>query len=655
MGVNNYRADIDGLRAVAVLAVVFYHTGGVFSVFSGGFVGVDVFYVISGFLITRIILTELFNDKFSFKEFWLRRSRRILPAIIVVCLFCLVFGWFILTPKNFTELGESAAAQSVFLTNIYFWLQTGYFQEPMQTMPLIHTWSLSIEEQYYIIFPVFLSILFRIKRSWIPHIIILAFLSSFLLSLWGTTYHPSATFYLFPTRAWELLIGSILAIILLHRQDGLIKSSWINELIGLIGLIAIIASIFLFDKTIKFPGFFALLPSVGSALIILSGSNRTFVARVLSTRPLVAIGLISYSLYLWHWPVLAFFKYATVGKLGGQQISIALMIIFSLSYLSYRFVETPTRTKRVLPKEGTFALSACFSLAILGLAGIFIHYSDGIPSRIPANARQYADAAYLVDQDKLCVKFKSTGLNTHNICRVGNIKNDLPKILLLGDSHAGHLQELLRKLSERYNVEVLNSGMCAYQPKTPPRFAANEDCKKKFTYAVNALKADKIKHIIVANRWSLFTENFEPDNTDGINLTPLELSKLRDDFKLGMLSFIKDYSPYVKKITIVAQIPEHTFLVPKALYLAAMTGEGETDFGRPVEEHLKRSIFSTNFFKSLDADKVSVIDPTEEFCGQNSFCIVENGGRSLYSDNDHLTLDGTLLLEAKFKSIFTDL
>ena len=343
---TEYRPFIDGLRAVAVLAVLFFHAD---LGCGGGYVGVDVFFVISGYLITGLILKDMRRGEFRIVSFWERRVRRILPAVAFIVLSSLVAGWFLLLPQGFKELGESATAQTMLVSNIYFWIKSwigaDYFAPPAEVKPLLHTWSLSVEEQFYLLFPFLLIALGRMSRnSRVPAILLLAGVS-FGASVGCSYWCPTANFYLLPTRAWELLIGAFLAAVSAQR----LPSVWLTESLCSVGLLAVLCAVFFYGRSTRFPGLAALLPCGGTALIIwANGEKLTRVGRVLASRPLVFIGLISYSLYLWHWPMLVFARYWSAGPLPRTQRLLLLLASVMFAFLSWRFVETPFRKRRIL-------------------------------------------------------------------------------------------------------------------------------------------------------------------------------------------------------------------------------------------------------------------------------------------------------------------
>ncbi len=294
-----HRREIDGLRALAVLPVILFHAG--FAAFSGGFVGVDVFFVISGYLITQIIVQDLNRGQFSIRRFYARRARRILPALFIVMIACIPLAFIWMLPSQYDEFSRSILAVVLFLSNIFFWRESGYFAAEAAEKPLLHTWSLGVEEQFYVLFPLLLMLAWRLGKTRIVPIMIIIALLSLGLSEYASRYYLNANFFLLPTRAWELLIGSITAVALIRESE----KKYANAL-SLFGLALIIISIFTFDEAMRLPSALSLIPTLGTALILRYATANTFAARALSLRPLVAIGLISYSAYLWHQPLFAF-------------------------------------------------------------------------------------------------------------------------------------------------------------------------------------------------------------------------------------------------------------------------------------------------------------------------------------------------------------
>lgn len=374
-----YRREIDGLRGVAVLVVVLFHAG--FLTLSGGFVGVDVFFVISGYLITTILINELQEGRFSIAGFYERRARRILPALFVVMLACLPLAWLWLFPKDLKKFTDSIMAVIFFLSNHLFSNQSNYFDTATELKPLLHTWSLAVEEQYYLLFPLILMATWKLGQRWVLAMLITLIVSSLLLAQWMSAAKPELGFYILPTRAWELLIGGLVAFYVTHpkRQE---ISAPLNQGGSLLGLALLIYAVLAFNPQTPFPSVYALVPTVGAALIILCANPATIVGRLLGHRFLVGIGLISYSAYLWHQPLFAFTRYRYLEHPGQLLLGALAVLSFILGYLTWRFVETPFRNKQRFTRRQIFIYSAIGSVFFI-IIGVISNINRGFTQRIP--------------------------------------------------------------------------------------------------------------------------------------------------------------------------------------------------------------------------------------------------------------------------------
>lgn len=358
------RRDIDGLRALAVIPVVLFHFG--FSTFSGGFVGVDVFFVISGFLITSILFREISAQRFSFVDFWARRARRIIPALSVVLLVTLALGWLLLTAKDFSELGRTVRYQALFISNILFMREDGYFQPASDLKPLLHTWSLAVEEQYYIFFPLLMVLLMRHVRHW-RWMLFAVLLISFGLNIAYIDRKPDFAFFSLPTRAWELLCGAMLAVLPARKHA---VRPWLAQSVGAAGLAAVLLAVFTFDRGTVFPGWAALLPVLGATALIWSGGQgSTWAGQLLSARVFVWIGLLSYSFYLWHWPVYVYANAISIDGIQPWEAAGWILLALGLAWLSWRFVELPFRDKRLLAGRKPVLVGGLMAMAVLAVTG----------------------------------------------------------------------------------------------------------------------------------------------------------------------------------------------------------------------------------------------------------------------------------------------
>ena len=365
-----YRPDVDGLRAVAVVLVLLFHAN---LGWAGGFVGVDVFFVISGFLITGVIRKQQHAGTFTMRNFWVRRIRRIIPASILMVGGTLIIGSVVLFRSDFRELVYSAVAQLVMLANVFFWQQTGYFAGSAELKPLMHMWSLAVEEQFYLGYPFLLVLLNRTSNKTAGRVLASIAILSFALSVWGVHHYPRATFFLLPARAWEMLLGGLIWFVPPPEK----LTQWKSETLSWFALAGILVASWFYDGDTLFPGIAALLPCLATAAIIyLNANQQTRVSALLSTRPFVFVGLISYSLYLWHWPLLAFCRYSQTEPLSvGYRVSI-LLVSGVLAYMSWRFVETPWRQGARLRSKRSLLVVATGALAAIVLANVAVGSVD---------------------------------------------------------------------------------------------------------------------------------------------------------------------------------------------------------------------------------------------------------------------------------------
>ena len=436
----NYRPDIDGLRSVAVLPVIFFHAG--LSIFSGGFVGVDIFFVISGYLITTIILSELQNDKFSIINFYDRRARRILPALFAVMLFCLVTGYFTMMPDEFKNLGQSLIATTAFSNNILLALTSGYWDLASEFKPLLHTWSLGVEEQYYIIIPMLLLFAWKFFKSKILWMFIFIFFSSLIFAIWFVSISPNIAFYILPTRAWEIALGSIVAVIL--SKNIINKNNlYICNLLSSIGLTLILISIFTFNNKVLSPSYYLLIPTIGTCLIIIFSNENTWTYKLLSLRPIVFIGLLSYSLYLWHQPIFSFLRIYSIEEPSTNTFLISIVFIFLISYLSLKYIETPFRNKKAVSQKAIFTFAVVGSLFFLAV-GLFLNKNYGVPSRVFDPSIKVEDLDKRIYNEKI-FSFKKDSFSN----------DSRKKLLIVGDSFGRDFTNIVLETFNTDNIEIV--------------------------------------------------------------------------------------------------------------------------------------------------------------------------------------------------------
>lgn len=447
-GPMRYRREIDGLRAVAVVPVVLFHGG--FELFGGGFVGVDIFFVISGYLITSILIDELAAGKLSILRFYERRARRILPALFTVMAVCIPFAWVMMLPNRFKDFAESLIAVVFFGSNFLFWRESGYFEPAVDLKPLLHTWSLAVEEQFYLLFPLLLAGLWRFGRGRVFWVLAGIAGLSLAVSEVGWRYAQTPNFYLAPSRAWELLAGSLCAFVLTARSQPA------HNMLSAVGLLLIIGSIFWYDERTPFPSVYALVPVGGTVLVVLFGGAGTLVARLLSGAGFVGIGLISYSAYLWHQPIFAFARIGGVDPKNGPVMAGLAVAAFGLAWLTWFCVEQPFRTRAVVAtRRQVFIASGCAGLVfvLIGAAG---HLSNGFDARLTMTERailRYAD--YPTDmpyRKRSCMLMPDQDAGGFDDrCWRG------ATALLIGDSHAAGFAAGLRDHPE---IGVLTAGAC---------------------------------------------------------------------------------------------------------------------------------------------------------------------------------------------------
>jgi peptidoglycan/LPS O-acetylase OafA/YrhL len=446
-----YRPEIDGLRAIAVAAVILFHAG--FTLFSGGFVGVDVFFVISGFLITSIIVAELKTGRFSVLRFYERRARRILPALFTVMAACVPFAFRLLSPDDLKDFAQSMAAICLFASNVLFWGESGYFDTQAELKPLLHTWSLAVEEQFYVVFPLLLLVAWRLGRGVLLSLIGAIAVGSLFISVDEVRNFPSAAFYLLPSRAWQLLVGALASFVTDRWQAADVRQPAVRlagEAVGWGGMAMIILALFLFDERTPFPGLNAALPTIGTALVLLFASDGTSVGRMLAWRPLVGLGLISYSAYLWHQPLFALTKHALLADLPTDLAIVLCAATIVLACLSWRYIEQPFRDRSLISRGAVFALSAVGMAAFVGLGFIGHRMSDRITqirlrSVEPALRSQFRTRESLVaDRNAFVAQFLPEAGKDFSTDRATK------KVLILGDSVSEDLYSALLVNSELF-------------------------------------------------------------------------------------------------------------------------------------------------------------------------------------------------------------
>lgn len=497
MAATKYRLDIDGLRAIAVLAVIAYHFG-ITRFSGGGYVGVDVFFVISGFLITQILIHDIREDRYSLIDFYHRRARRILPALFVVFLFCMIAAWLLRLPSEIAAVGRSMAASLLFSSNVMFWSQSDYFDDAMHSNPLLHTWSLSVEEQFYLLFPLLLMACRRLPMAATRRWIIALSAISLGLAVAQTYRAPADAFYLVPFRAWELLLGSLVAV----GGIPVLRTRLVAELVAATGLAMIGAAVVLYSKSTPFPGLAAVIPTAGAAAVLHAGLRRTTLThRLLGSLPLRYVGLMSYSLYLWHWPLYTFFSDLYI--IRSPQKGLLLALSFVMGWVSWRWIERPFRTQpfRVTQRRALgWSLGATGSLLVLAwMLGVVAKEAMSVPPRaehLIAASQNRPDDEQGVGTCFLTPRFNGMQFfQDHCLAPVAGKRN----VLVMGDSHSAHLMPGLRRVYPNTHFLQASASGCKPTIETEGERRCTDLMQHVFR---DFLSRHAVDRVVLAARWT---------------------------------------------------------------------------------------------------------------------------------------------------------
>lgn len=656
---SSYRPDVDGLRAIAVLPVVLYHAG--LGAFSGGYVGVDVFFVISGFLITSMIHGEVREKRFSIVRFYERRVRRIFPAFFAMVFACCALAWWVLPVADMRAFGESVAASTLFSSNVLFWLQAGYFDDAAHMKPLLHTWSLAVEEQFYIAFPLFLVLIEKIAPRRVALAVVAVLIASFAACVVVTARDAGTAFYIAPLRAWELMIGAALAVGAIPR----VTSGLARELMSVAGLAMVLGAVCLFSGDTAFPGFAAAVPCVGAALVIHAGVSdaeardgfaQPLGARILALAPVVFVGKISYSLYLWHWPLLVFSTFWNVGPepLDATQTGSIVLAAFCAAVFSWRFIEQPFRARAegrrsplLAARASLFAAAAVAMLLATGF-GAATAIADGWPSRVGEDARRLDRARHDRSPDRArCHADDKNQIPWEKKCRYGAPAPVAPTLALWGDSFAPELGVELGNVAAPKNVALVFSSYSA----CPPAIGVEEIARKMPLCAqhnemmlASLQAAASIRTVILNARYDAYVR---PENAaKKFGLGPAYLA--------GLDRLARALRDAGKRVVVVYPTPEPPAHVPTLLARYAHVG-------RDVHEpHIDRARFdsqnaaTTAVLDKLVADGVAAAARPHEALCDEARCKLMEGDAVLYFDDAHLSLAGARHVMPQLASIWSD-
>lgn len=640
-----YRREIDGLRALAVLPVILFHAG--FDTFSGGFVGVDIFFVISGYLITTIILNELGQGSFSLVNFYERRARRILPALFFVILVSLPFAWLWLMPSAMKEFSRSLIAVSLFSSNILFWRESGYFDMGTELKPLLHTWSLAVEEQYYILFPAFFMLIWRFGVRAMLVILSLIAVASLAIAQWGSIVKPTATFYLVPTRGWELLVGALVAFYL-SRPDPRPPSDVLLQAGSLAGGFLLLYSIIVFDERIPSPSIYTLVPVLGTALIICYANNKTLIGKLLGCQVLVGLGLVSYSAYLWHQPIFSLARHRSLSELSPTVFGALTLLTLLLAYMTWKYIETPFRDKSLVSRNSLFWSSLAVMVLLIGL-GIAGNYTDGFKNRFD-----------LSSLPKPWSSIKCHGANAISELKdplaecLGSAKNGRGgDIFLLGDSHAAQLTFPLSAVAKSRNKDLRFISTDALTDFPQSFFSSSHANNDRLLNRILEV-ADSGDVLLIAFHRGYLNE--QRDKHLDMN-KPVFANVKVDHFYKNMVHYLPrminaGLTVYLVKDTPL--LPDAASLEKCALYRVRTEGSPcSISLAQDLQTRARQSVLFDKL-ASQYAGKVFSLDPLPTlYKGKDVFDPITADASYLLFDRNHLTQETAMELVPYFQSVVT--
>jgi len=658
---RDYRADIDGLRAIAVLAVILFHAD---LPIPGGFVGVDVFFVISGYLITGLVAADLQTGRFSLSRFWERRIRRIWPAALATIAAALAVGWLVMLPQDYRRLSVEAIAQLAMAANVFYWYTIDYFSPVAELRPLMHTWSLAVEEQFYILHPLVLAAAFRLGRRRCLAVLMSLALASLATSILLLERWPMTVFYLLPCRAWEMLLGAIVAIAAGAPRESAespaaradepaaarpaTERRWIGELLGAAGLVLIVLPCLAYDRRTPFPGLAALPPCIGAAALIVAGAMwpSCSVSRLLALEPLRVVGLASYSLYLWHWPVLAFLRYCLGSPLPGAWIAVALVLTAVLGALSWRFVETPFRRLRPAPALRRTGLAAAAASIALGMSAAAIRNSGGVPGRFRA------DMLALVEPfctDREFVRHVPTP-ESPTFPPIGADSSDPCKCFLLwGDSHGMAASPAIDAAAREAGVSGIAAlvGGTVPLPGFPrpanvagPLGGHPGETDRWGESVMQWIRTCRPRHILLCGRWSVHVT------------TPVAAQAVRDSL-LRLRSVCDESDTHV---WLLLEVPNQDRMPDPRQRILSLhwLGRELVPVGVDRQSHARAQRVVRDLFEPLAGERLHILDLADPFFDADGVSRVgPESGPWWYANADHVSPTGARdVLEPLLRPLF---
>ena len=662
-----YRREIDGLRALAIVPVILFHAG--FVGFSGGYVGVDVFFVISGYLITTILATELNSKTYSIVNFYERRARRILPALFVMLAVTLPIAYGLLNPADLRAYAKSLLGSVLFLANVTAYMQSGYFDAASDIKPLMHLWSLAIEEQYYVFFPVLLAFLWKFRQAKVMAVVALISAISLLIAEIKLNKDVSIAFFYLHSRAWELGVGALLA--LMMQASAKPRAFEIpppaRQVLAFSGVAMIVYAIVSFDKGMRFPGLSALVPVSGALLVIAFATSETWAGRLLGARWMVGVGLVSYSAYLWHQPIFAFARYQSPNHLG-QSVLIGLIFLTgAIAYLSWRFVEAPFRNKAFMTRR-SIAILALSGIALFSAVAVLINVKQGFPERYP---KEFASAfdPYKVKEGKFCDFKKVTGFDDLDFCEFGDAASDTT-VVLYGDSHASSLlgdlhEEFKNKKIKGLRVRLLNCnhtipGMLQGAPTNSAVNAAKR-CTSNFDNLVEFVTSNA-EAVVVSARWTIkmypvvgLLKDSSFDNQEGgveyhknpsAHYAPTHAGEWVTDGEWkqqAVWGFLQKLLATQKQVLVVYPVPEVGWDLPLYNFSTYLqTGNVPSDVSTSRALYKTRNQFMLDTLNDKRLDPIVRIRPEDFFCnaGDGQRCMAQVSWQPFYYDSNHLSSAG---------------